>query len=86
MARNDVTVNYAAPGFIDTGMMPPYAKYREHMESQIPARRFAAMDEIAAVTRLMSPARPTSPAPCCRWTAACRRRSGCIGDPMYSSR
>jgi 3-oxoacyl-[acyl-carrier protein] reductase len=56
VARNGVTVNYVAPGFIDTEMMAPYAKYRETMESQIPSRRFAAPDEIAAiVTFLMSP-------------------------------
>jgi 3-oxoacyl-[acyl-carrier protein] reductase len=37
-------------------MMAPYAKYREQMESQIPSRRFAAADEIAAVAVfLMSP-------------------------------
>jgi len=56
VARNGVTVNYVAPGFIDTEMMTPYAKFREHMESQIPSRRFAATEEIAAVIAfLMSP-------------------------------
>jgi NAD(P)-dependent dehydrogenase (short-subunit alcohol dehydrogenase family) len=56
VARNGVTVNYVAPGFIDTEMMAPYAKYRDHMESQIPSRRFAKPDEIAAVVAfLMSP-------------------------------
>lgn len=56
VARNGVTVNYVAPGFIDTEMMAPYAKYRDHMESQIPSRRFAATGEIAAVVAfLMSP-------------------------------
>jgi 3-oxoacyl-[acyl-carrier protein] reductase len=55
-ARTGVTVNYLAPGFIDTTMMDPYAKYREQMESQIPARRFAQPQEIAAVvTFLLSP-------------------------------
>lgn len=55
-ARTGVTVNYLAPGFIDTAMMEPYAKYREQMESQIPARRFARPQEIAdAVTFLLSP-------------------------------
>jgi len=42
-------VNYLAPGFIDTAMVAPYAKYREQMESQIPARRFARPEEIANV-------------------------------------
>jgi 3-oxoacyl-[acyl-carrier protein] reductase len=57
VARTGVTVNYIAPGFIDTAMMAPYAGHRERMESQIPARRFARPDEIAAmVAFLMSPA------------------------------
>ena len=51
-----VTVNYVAPGFIDTAMLAPYAKFRDTIEEQIPARRFAA-----AATR--SP--PSSPS-CCR--------------------
>jgi 3-oxoacyl-[acyl-carrier protein] reductase len=56
VARTGVTVNYVAPGFIDTAMMEPYAKYRDRMEAQIPARRFARPDEIAAVVAfLMSP-------------------------------
>jgi 3-oxoacyl-[acyl-carrier protein] reductase len=55
-ARTGVTVNYLAPGFIDTAMMEPYAKYREQMEAQIPARRFARAQEIAdTVTFLLSP-------------------------------
>jgi len=56
VARSGVTVNYVAPGFIDTEMMAPYAAYRERMEGQIPARRFARPEEIAAVVCfLMSP-------------------------------
>ena len=54
--RSGVTVNYVAPGFIDTAMLAPYAKYRDEMEKQIPARRFARPDEIAAVVDfLLSP-------------------------------
>ncbi len=56
IARTGVTVNYVAPGFIDTAMLAPYAKFRETIESQIPARRFARPDEIAAVVAfLLSP-------------------------------
>jgi NAD(P)-dependent dehydrogenase (short-subunit alcohol dehydrogenase family) len=40
-AKRGVTVNVIAPGFIDTDMMSPYANYREMMEKQIPAGRFA---------------------------------------------
>lgn len=56
LARTSMTVNYIAPGFIDTEMVAPYAKFREQMESQIPARRFADPDEIAGVAAfLLSP-------------------------------
>lgn len=55
-ARRGVTVNYVAPGFVDTEMMVPYAAHRSMMEDQIPAGRFAAPDEIAAlVAFLVSP-------------------------------
>jgi 3-oxoacyl-[acyl-carrier protein] reductase len=55
-ARSGVTVNYVAPGFIDTQMLAPYAAHRDHIEGQIPARRYARPDEIAAVVAfLMSP-------------------------------
>ena len=40
-AKRGITVNYIAPGFIDTDMMAPYAAYRADMEKQIPAGRFA---------------------------------------------
>jgi NAD(P)-dependent dehydrogenase (short-subunit alcohol dehydrogenase family) len=56
IARTGVTVNYLAPGFIDTEMLAPYAKFRDQMEAQIPARRFADPNEIASVTAfLLSP-------------------------------
>jgi 3-oxoacyl-[acyl-carrier protein] reductase len=56
VARTGVTVNYVAPGFIDTEMLAPYAKFRDTIEGQIPARRFATPDEVAAVVAfLMSP-------------------------------
>jgi len=56
LARTGITVNYVAPGFIDTAMLAPYAKLRDSIESQIPARRFARPEEIAStVAYLMSP-------------------------------
>jgi 3-oxoacyl-[acyl-carrier protein] reductase len=56
VARSGVTVNYVAPGFIDTEMLAPYARFRDTVEAQIPARRFATPDEIASVVAfLMSP-------------------------------
>jgi NAD(P)-dependent dehydrogenase (short-subunit alcohol dehydrogenase family) len=55
-ARRGVTVNYVAPGFVDTDMMAPYAAYRETMEKQIPAGRFAKPEDVAGlVAFLMSP-------------------------------
>ena len=56
VARAGITVNYLAPGFIDTAMLEKYAKYRAQMEEQIPARRFATVDDVAAVVAfLLSP-------------------------------
>ena len=54
IARTGVTVNYIAPGFIDTEMIAPYAKFREQMEGQIPARRFADPNEIAGVVAYLA--------------------------------
>ena len=57
VARTGITVNYVAPGFIDTAMLEKFAKFREHMEEQIPARRFATPDDVASVVAfLASPA------------------------------
>ena len=56
VASRNITVNYVAPGFIDTDMISKYAKFREQMESQIPAKRFATPEDIAGlVTFLLSP-------------------------------
>lgn len=56
-AKRGITVNYLAPGFIDTDMLAPYAACREQMEKQIPAGRFARPEEIAGLAAfLMSPA------------------------------
>ncbi len=55
-AKRGVTVNYVAPGFIDTDMLVPYANYRDQMEKQIPAGRFASPEDIAALVGfLVSP-------------------------------
>ncbi len=55
-ASRGITVNYVAPGFIDTEMLSKYGKYRESMEQQIPAKRFAKPDDVAGiVTFLLSP-------------------------------
>ena len=55
-ARRNVTVNYVAPGFVDTEMMAPFAAYRKPTEGRIPAGRFAKPAEIAAVVAfLVSP-------------------------------
>ncbi|MEP9366745.1 SDR family NAD(P)-dependent oxidoreductase [Xanthobacter sp. VNH20] len=48
-AKRGVTVNYVAPGFIDTAMLAKYADYRDRMAAQIPAGRFAQVDEVAAL-------------------------------------
>lgn len=56
-ARRGVTVNYVAPGFVDTDMLAGYAAHRDRMENQIPAGRFARTEEVAALVGfLMSPA------------------------------
>src|SRR5918998_2798576 len=52
-AKRGVTVNVIAPGFIDTDMMAPYAAYRDSMEKQIPAGRFAKPEEIAGLTAFL---------------------------------
>jgi 3-oxoacyl-[acyl-carrier protein] reductase len=52
-AKRGITVNYIAPGFIDTEMMAPYAPYRAQMEKQIPAGRFAAPQDIAALVAFL---------------------------------
>jgi NAD(P)-dependent dehydrogenase (short-subunit alcohol dehydrogenase family) len=56
-ASRGITVNYVAPGFIDTEMLTKYGKYRDQMEGQIPAKRFAKPEDIAGIVAfLLSPA------------------------------
>jgi NAD(P)-dependent dehydrogenase (short-subunit alcohol dehydrogenase family) len=55
-AKRGVTVNYVAPGFVDTEMMTPFAAYRAATESRVPSGRYARAEEIAAVVAfLVSP-------------------------------
>jgi NAD(P)-dependent dehydrogenase (short-subunit alcohol dehydrogenase family) len=55
-AKRGVTVNYVAPGFVDTEMMAPFAAYRAATENRVPAGRYARAAEIAAVVGfLVSP-------------------------------
>jgi 3-oxoacyl-[acyl-carrier protein] reductase len=55
-AKRGVTVNYVAPGFVDTEMMAPFAAYREKTEGRVPVGRFARPEEIASVVAfLVSP-------------------------------
>jgi 3-oxoacyl-[acyl-carrier protein] reductase len=53
-AKRGVTVNYVAPGFVDTEMMAPYSAYRPGIEARIPAGRFASPEEIAAVVAFLA--------------------------------
>ena len=56
LARRGVTVNYVAPGFVDTDMLAPYATQRANIEKQIPAGRFGTPDDVAAAVQfLLSP-------------------------------
>jgi NAD(P)-dependent dehydrogenase (short-subunit alcohol dehydrogenase family) len=52
-ARRGVTVNYLAPGFVDTEMLAPFAAYRGATEARIPAGRFARPEEIASVAAFL---------------------------------
>lgn len=55
-ARRGVTVNYIAPGFLDTEMLAPYANYRDKLEGGIPAGRLGQPGDVAGlVAFLMSP-------------------------------
>ncbi len=53
-ARRGVTVNYVAPGFVDTEMMAPFADYRKATEGRIPAARFGQPQEIADVVAFLA--------------------------------
>lgn len=51
--KRGVTVNIIAPGFVDTDMMAPYAAYRDKMQAQIPAGRFARPDEVGGLAAFL---------------------------------
>ncbi|MDX3805919.1 SDR family oxidoreductase [Bosea thiooxidans] len=51
--KRGITVNVIAPGFVDTDMMAPYAAYRDKMQAQIPAGRFAKPEEVAGVAAFL---------------------------------
>jgi 3-oxoacyl-[acyl-carrier protein] reductase len=53
-AKRGVTVNYVAPGFVDTEMMTPFAAYRAATEGRVPAGRYARAEEIAAVVGFLT--------------------------------
>ena len=53
-ARRGVTVNYVAPGFVDTDMLTPFAAYRGPTEGRIPAGRYARPEEVAAVVAFLA--------------------------------
>jgi len=53
-ARRGITVNYIAPGLVDTEMMTPFAAWRAATETRVPAGRFATPDEIAAVAAFLT--------------------------------
>ena len=52
-AKRGVTVNYVAPGFVDTEMMAPFAAHRAATEGRVPAGRYARPEEIAAVVAFL---------------------------------
>lgn len=56
VARKGVTVNFVAPGFVDTDLLAPYAPYFDRLEKQIPAGRLAQPAEVGdLVAYLLSP-------------------------------
>lgn len=57
VARRGVTANVVAPGYVDTDMMRRYDGLRDTLAAQIPARRYAAPEEVAAAVSFLMSAR-----------------------------
>lgn len=53
-AKRGITVNYVAPGFVDTDMLAPFAAHRAPTEGRVPAGRYARPDEIASVVAFLA--------------------------------
>jgi len=49
VARKGVTVNYVAPGFVDTALLDPYRAYLDRLIEKIPATRLARPEEVAGL-------------------------------------
>jgi NAD(P)-dependent dehydrogenase (short-subunit alcohol dehydrogenase family) len=49
VARKGVTVNYVAPGFVDTALLDPYRAYLDRLIKKIPAARLARPEEVAGL-------------------------------------
>jgi NAD(P)-dependent dehydrogenase (short-subunit alcohol dehydrogenase family) len=49
VARKGVTVNYVAPGFVDTALLDPYRAYLDRLIEKIPASRLALPEEVAGL-------------------------------------
>jgi 3-oxoacyl-[acyl-carrier protein] reductase len=56
VARKGVTVNYIAPGFIDTDLLEPYKPYLDSLKEQIPAGSLGQPVDVAhQIAYLLSP-------------------------------
>jgi 3-oxoacyl-[acyl-carrier protein] reductase len=53
-ARRGVTVNYVAPGFVDTDMLAPFVAHRAATEARIPVGRYASAREVAEVVGFLA--------------------------------
>ncbi len=53
VARKGITCNTIAPGYVDTDMMAAYPEQKAAAEKQIPLKRFARPDEIAALVSFL---------------------------------